>query len=42
MDINTIRKKVGEVTKELPEKLYTRKEVKLILLEVIKKLEAVE
>jgi hypothetical protein len=34
-----VRRVVGSVTSELEEKTYLRKDVKLILLEVIKRLE---
>jgi hypothetical protein len=39
MDMHTIREEIGKITKELPEKTYLRRDVKLVLLEVIKKLE---
>ncbi len=39
MDIGEIRKLIGEITSNLEEKTYLRKDVKLILLEVIKRIE---
>ena len=39
MTLDQIRKTIGQVTKELPEKTYLRKDVKLVLLDVLKKLE---
>lgn len=42
LDLNTIRKTAGEITKELPEKIYTRKEVKQVILELLIKLEEID
>jgi hypothetical protein len=39
MTMDQVRKAIGKITKELPEKTYLRKDVKLILLEVIIELE---
>jgi len=42
MTMDQIRKAAGEITSNLPEKIYTRKDVKLVILDVLKKLEEVE
>jgi len=42
MKMGEIRKACGEVTKELPEKTYTRKDVKNVVLDILKKLEGID
>lgn len=41
IDLNQVRKAMGDVEKELPEKIYLKKDVKAVMLEVLKKLEEV-
>ncbi len=42
MTIGEIRKECGEVTKNLPEKTYTRKDVKSVVLDILKRLEGID
>lgn len=42
MTMDQIRKSAGEITKALPEKIYTRKDVKQVILELLIKLDEVE
>ena len=38
-DLQTIRKTSGAIVQDLPEKIYLKKDIKLILLELIQELE---